>query len=96
MNSTLYTGTTIAAKVAMPTDCYIVKTATFTGKYDKAGRKVWKHNSSKHPYYLVWDELHGEIEVFSVKKLTHRAIYLPNGDRSPNKHPIAGRKLEFR
>lgn len=47
---------------------------------DKSGRKVWKHKSKLHPYYLVWDSLHGEIEVFYQKTLKHRAIYYPNGD----------------
>jgi hypothetical protein len=87
-------GTKIEATIPMPTDSYIVKTSTFTGKFDTHGRKVWKHKSKAHPYYLVWDELHGEIEAFSVKTLAHYAVYHANGDVKNG--PVKGRYLEFR
>jgi hypothetical protein len=94
MKTGSFIGTEIEAKVPMPENSYIVKTSEFTGKYDKAGRKVWKHKSKGHPYYLVWDELHGEIEVFRVKSLAHVAVYHANGDGKST--AIKGRYLEFR
>lgn len=82
----------VDAMVAMPTDCYISKTSDYYC-LDKQGRKVWKHRSKKHPYYLVWDELHGEIEVFYQKTLLHRAVYHPNGDYKSG--AVKGRELHL-
>lgn len=78
----------------MPLDSYIVKASEDTGKSDAAGRKVWKHKSKRHPYFLVWDELHGEIEVFHQQTLSHMAVYHPNGDIKGG--PVPGRVLKFR
>ena len=87
-------GTKIAAKVSMPAGCYIVKTSDFTGKYDIQGRKVWEHKSSEHPYYMIWDELHGEIEVFDKTTLKHYAVYHPNGNDKSG--AVRNRILKFR
>jgi hypothetical protein len=84
----------IIAKVAMPTDCYILKTCDDTGKQDVTGRKIWKHKSAKHPFFLVWDSLHGEIEVFHQQTLIHLAVYFPNGNIKSS--AVAGRRLKFR
>ena len=84
----------IEAMIALPDDCYIIKTSEFTGRYDVKGRKVWKHKSDKHPYYLVWDELHGEIEVFHLTSCIHLAVYHPNGDIKDEGNP--NRILKFR
>jgi hypothetical protein len=83
----------VEAKVAMPPDCYICKTSVDTGKIDVTGRKVWRHKSKQHPYYLTWDSLHGEIEVFHQRTMLHLAVYHPNGDIKSG--PVADRELKF-
>ena len=79
---------TVESVVSMPPDCYISKTSEDTGKNDVVGRKIWKHKSKRHPYFLVWDGLHGEID------LSHMAVYHPNGDIKSG--PVSGRVLKFR
>ena len=69
----------IVAMIPMPKDCYIIKTSNFYC-LDKSNRKIWKHKSKDHPYYLVWDSEKGEIEVFDIKTLEHKAVYYSNGD----------------
>jgi hypothetical protein len=83
---------TIKATVTMPDNCYILKTSKYHC-IDKGGRSVYEHKSKKHPYYLVWDGSHGEIEVFSKKTLKHVAVYYPNGDFKSG--PVKGRELKI-
>jgi len=82
----------VLAMVVMPKDCYIVKTSDFHC-LDLSGRKVWRHRSKQHPYFLVWDSEKGEIEVFNSTTLNHEAVYFPNGDYKTS--AVKGRKLKI-
>lgn len=86
----------LEAHVAMPKDCYLVKTSE---KYalDATGRQVWRHKSNSIPYVswlLTWDGEKGEIEVFDKITLQHLGVLHSNGDFKSK--AIRSRKLRLR
>ena len=55
----------IVAMIAMSNNCYIVKTSDYYC-LDKSKRKVWKHRSKQHPYYLLYIIL---MVILKMKRL---------------------------
>lgn len=85
----------LKAHIAMPEDCYLVKTS-IRYAIDSAGRQVWQHKSSCTPYrnwIMTWDGERGEIEVFHAKTLKHQGVLHSNGDFK--EHAIKGRILRL-
>ena len=86
----------LEAHIAMPEDCYLVKTSE---KYaiDSAGRQVWAHKSGSSPYknwLMTWDGEKGEIEVFDKITFKHWGVLHPNGNlKAP---AVKRRKLRIR
>lgn len=85
---------TIEAKVPLPPNTYLDLAGRRTHLRDEKGRVVYEHRSDKHPYYMTWDDLHGEIEIFSnTKPHEHLAVYDRDGNWKSGYVP--GRYLEF-